>query len=373
MERLNVCVIGYGTVGKSVVEILEGFNDIDVKYIVIKDQKNKCKKNMTIDYEKVINDESVKVVLEMINGDAYDYIVKALKAKKSVISSNKLTICKHLKEYTFLAKKNKVSLLFDASVCGGIPIISNIYKYKRIDPINSLYGIMNGTCNFILDLMNNFDFDFEKALEKAKLLGYAEKDPSSDIMGLDVLRKIIIASEVAYDVSIKSNEVFFYGINNIKKAYLDFLKEHGYTLKLLGYSSYKKASLTIHVMPTALKNSNVMSHVNSNLNMISLNTNSIGDLSMIGQGAGGLATANQMINDLLDFKENKVFEIPDFQEVKLDNLEVATYYIFNNLELFENVKFKVENNVLQTKKITIKQLEEYAKKAKNLFFARIEE
>lgn len=372
-EGLNVCVIGYGTVGKNVVEIIEKLSDINVKYILMKKGSQLTKETMITDYETVLQDESVKVILEMINGDAYEYIVAALKAKKSVISSNKLTICKHLKEYVYLANLNEVSLFFDASVCGGIPIISNIDKYKRSEKITSLKGIMNGTSNFILDLMTNDGFNFDRALKKAKELGYAESDPSADILGYDVLRKIVIASEVAYDLNIDYHKVFTWGINNLKKGYLDFLKEYDYTLKLIGYSKALDDLLDIYVMPVAVKNSDLLSKVNRNLNIACLSTETIGTLAFIGQGAGGKATANQMVNDLLDIKEKKQFKIKVDRRAKINEAERANYFIFNNQSLFESVMAKRLGDVIVTKKITLKELRYYSNKAENLFFARIEE
>jgi homoserine dehydrogenase len=378
---MNVAILGYGTVGKSVVEIINrNFDDINIKYVLVKSLDEGNLEVLTDNYDNIINDDSVDVVLEMINGDnpTYSFITRALKAGKHVISSNKLTIATHLEEYSRLAKENNVQLRYEASVGGGIPNIQGIIKAGRIDYLTSIQGIMNGTGNYILDHVKKDKEDFEVVLQKAIDLGYAEKDPTADIGGYDVQRKIMISSSLAYRGICDLDSVWVTGIENVSLDIINCLDELGYNVKLIGSSIRKDNKYYMSVEPTAYNKESTIANVNENYNLVQIIGDTIGTLEFFGQGAGGDPTANAMVQDLLDIKDNRVDNIVFDTKLEVSKeLDNSYYIVFTTaLEVFKDVVLEQNDMYIKTKKISSKVKEELAILAKQIdgkfFYVRIE-
>ena len=200
---MKIAVLGYGTVGRGVVTIVEGrARGVEVEKILDL-PKNCTQPRMTPNYDEIVDDPSIEVVVECMGGlePAHTFICRALRAHKSVVTSNKAVVAEFFDEFAALALENGVGLFIEASVGGGIPWIASIEKARRIDEISSFSGIMNGTTNYIIDSMAKEGLDFDIALGKAQELGYAERDPSADIDGVDVRNKTIISASVAFDVA----------------------------------------------------------------------------------------------------------------------------------------------------------------------------
>ena len=201
---MKIAILGFGTVGSGVYEIAKTLKNIEVKKVL---EKDLSKINIATDnYDEIINDKEIELVVECMGGlhPAYEFIMQALKSKKSVVSANKAVIAKYLDEFLEAAKENNVEFRFEASVGGGIPCLAGIQKIRRVENIDKFYGIFNGTSNFILDNMYRFENEFFTTLKTAQELGYAEADPSADIDGYDVTNKVIISSALAYDGFIKN-------------------------------------------------------------------------------------------------------------------------------------------------------------------------
>ena len=342
---MNVAILGYGVVGKSVYQIIKThFPDIKIKYVLVKSMTEGDIPEITTDFQKIINDSTVDVVLEMINGDnpAYHFITSALKSGKHVISSNKLTIASHLAEYVSLAQANQVQIKFEASVGGGIYWIQSLLRAIRIDQISEITGIMNGTSNYILDNIKKQQAEFEVVLQKAIELGYAEKDYSADIDGYDVL---------------SLEQPFVMGIRNITLDIIQYLDLKGFNVKLIGSSYRKDNQYYMSVEPYAINKNLPLATVNDNNNLISLKGTTIGQLDFIGQGAGGNPTANAMVSDLLDISEKRYDNLLFNQKMIFnDELQLFEYYIFTTaLNEFQEVAASIEQNVVLTKPITEKQ------------------
>ena len=353
---MKIAILGFGTVGSGVYEIAKTLKNIEVKKVLEKDLN---KINIATDnYDEIINDKEIELVVECMGGlhPAYEFIMQALKSKKSVVSANKAVIAKYLDEFLQAAKENNVEFRFEASVGGGIPCLAGIQKIRRVENIDKFYGIFNGTSNFILDNMYRFENEFFTTLKTAQELGYAEADPSADIDGYDVTNKVIISSALAYDGFIK-NEFPCFTMRNITKEDILYFKKKGLIAKYIGEATTVgdeyEASVMLNLFPTNALEGNVL----SNYNIVTVQSHTMGEVKFYGQGAGKLPTANAIIQDILDIQANISFN-PISIEKKYSysaKLFKHRYVLRSNEELkgdFEKVNKDGNNFYHYTKEIT---------------------
>ena len=227
---MKVAILGYGTVGSGVFEIITNSKSEELKNIEVKSVFARSRDKMhlaTDDINEIINDDEISVVVECLGGlnPAYDFIKRSLESGKHVVTANKAVAAKYLDEFVSLAKENNVKFIFEASVGGGIPWLVNLERTRRVDEINRVYGIFNGTSNYILDNMYRNEQEFDSTLKTAQDLGYAEADPSADIDGGDVINKIILSNALAFDIHIEPNFPT-YSMRNITKHDIDYLKKY---------------------------------------------------------------------------------------------------------------------------------------------------
>ena len=230
---------------------------------------------------------------------AYEYIKAALAAKKNVVTSNKAVVSAHFEKFMTLAAEAGVNFKIEACVCGGIPWIAGIQKVRRIDEISAFWGIMNGTTNYIVYSMLKDGTDFAEVLSKAQELGYAERDPSSDIDGIDVRSKTMISASIAFDV-ICTDQIPMSGIRNLTKRDLAMFGSYDMTIKLFGRGVSNGLSYAVAVEPVAVPLSTIEANVPTNFNVATAVGNTIGELKFYGQGAGGDPTANAVVQDIID-------------------------------------------------------------------------
>lgn len=340
---MKIGILGYGTVGKGVVKIIEeSFPNIKIEHICVKDTTDCLDERFTTDTSVLLN--NIDVLLEMIVGEspAYEIICDALSRGVHVITSNKATVATHLEEFAELAIKNQVQFRFEASVGGGIPWIESCIKAKRIDSIRSVKGILNGTTNYILDRMQKERIDFDECLQDAQRLGYAEQDPSADIDGYDVQRKIMISSSLAYGGIIPYTQFDCVSLRHIKRIDLIHFEEEGYTIKYIGSSFIHDHQVYGSVEPVLIKKNDLFAQVDKNNNVVELIGDTIGSLKFVGQGAGQLPTANAMIQDLLDILDSRKNELHFNHQLQM-NLELCknTYIFCSNQNIFDNTKMDV--------------------------------
>ena len=353
---MKIAILGFGTVGSGVYEIAKNLKNIEVKKVL---EKDLSKINIATDnYDEIINDKEIELVVECMGGlhPAYEFIMQALKSKKSVVSANKAVIAKYLDEFLQAAKENNVEFRFEASVGGGIPCLAGIQKVRRVENIDKFYGIFNGTSNFILDNMYRFENEFFTTLKTAQELGYAEADPSADIDGYDVTNKVIISFALAYDGFIK-NEFPCFTMRNITKEDILYFKKNGYIAKYIGEATTVgneyEASVMLNLFPTNALEGNVL----SNYNIVTVQSHTMGEVKFYGQGAGKLPTANAIIQDILDIQANISFN-PISIEKKYSysaNLFKHRYVLRSNEELkgeFDKIKKDGNNFYHYTKEIT---------------------
>ena len=353
---MKIAILGFGTVGSGVYEIAKNLKNIEVKKVLEKDLN---KINIATDnYDEIINDKEIELVVECMGGlhPAYEFIMQALKSKKSVVSANKAVIAKYLDEFLQAAKENNVEFRFEASVGGGIPCLAGIQKVRRVENIDKFYGIFNGTSNFILDNMYRFENEFFTTLKTAQELGYAEADPSADIDGYDVTNKVIISFALAYDGFIK-NEFPCFTMRNITKEDILYFKKNGYIAKYIGEATTVgneyEASVMLNLFPTNALEGNVL----SNYNIVTVQSHTMGEVKFYGQGAGKLPTANAIIQDILDIQANISFN-PISIEKKYSysaKLFKHRYVLRSNEELkgeFDKIEKDGNNFYHYTKEIT---------------------
>ncbi|MGX4686248.1 homoserine dehydrogenase [Vagococcus sp. JNUCC 83] len=312
---MKIAILGFGTVGSGVYEILQQKNlakKFSVEKIWSRPSDTIEIPNFCSNIEDIINDKDIELVVEVLGGIdvPFELISRMLKSKKHVVTANKAVIAKHYDELTQLAKENGVSLNFEASVGGGIPWIKNVELASRIDTISKCYGILNGTSNFILDTMLKEDEDFDDVLKEAQELGYAEADPSADIDGFDVLNKLIISARKAFDKKLTPDDFFIHSMKQITKDDIHYFKDKGHIVKYIGEITHEEGVITLHAVPETC----IEATIPSNNNIASLEGQTIGTLKFYGQGAGKLPTANAVVQDIIDISKNISYIDTDKEE-----------------------------------------------------------
>lgn len=298
---MDIAILGYGVVGKGVDTIISAQLDSCAVTRILELPDRLSDERMTASFDEIIDDPSIEAIVECMGGvePAHSLIVRALSAGKHVITSNKAVVAAYFGEFVALADEHGVGFFIEASTGGGIPWIASIEKARRIDAISSFSGIMNGTSNFIIDAMLRDGSDFGEALSRAQELGYAERDPSADLDGIDVKNKTIISASVAFDAQC-THDLPVSGIRTITKADMEAFAAQGCVVKLLGRGVCRDGRYAASVEPVALPVDSLEAHVPANFNLITLVGETIGELKFYGQGAGMLPTGNAIVQDLLD-------------------------------------------------------------------------
>ena len=321
MKKINVGLLGCGTVGTGVAKILienKGLirsklgADLTLKYVAdidaTTDRGIKFDKGVFInDPYKIVNDPDIDIVLEMIGGEdiAKDLILKAIDNGKQVVTANKALLAGGSGNDLVKAATGKgVDLAFEASVGGCIPIIKSLRESLAGSSIKSMTGILNGTCNYILSKITDDGSTFKDALAKAQENGYAEADPGLDVDGLDTAHKLAILSSLAYGMEINLDDIYIEGISKVTPADIRFAGEFGYRIKLLAISKNKGNMVEARVHPTMIPFDNLLSNVNGSLNAITINGDAVGKILLYGQGAGMMPTANAVVSDAIDLARN---------------------------------------------------------------------
>lgn len=310
---VKAAILGYGTVGSGVAEVLScnqeliakrAGNPIEVKYILdLRDFPGDPNQEKIVhDYEVIVNDPQIQVVVEVMGGTepAFTFSRRALEAGKSVCTSNKELVARHGTQLQQLAKEHGASYLFEASCGGGIPIIRPLRTSLSADVIDEITGILNGTTNYILSKMIDEGLEFDDVLRDAQQKGYAERNPEADIEGHDACRKIAILSSLAYGKRVDFTDIYTEGITKITSADIRYAKAMGRTIKLLAYSSRQKDQVMAMVAPYLVEKDDPLFAVNGVFNAIFVHGNMLGDAMFYGQGAGKEATASAVVADVAE-------------------------------------------------------------------------
>ena len=336
---MKIGLLGFGVVGRGVYDILAEREDVSVGMILCRRDLGELTAPTTRDMNDILTNPEIDAVVEVMGGlhPAYEYVSAALKAGKHVVTSNKHLLCHYYRELTALAKEYGVTLRGTAAVGGGIPWLTNLEKAARVDRISKVSGIMNGTTNYIMDAMNKSDVDFGDVLKKAQELGYAEADPSADIDGWDIQRKLIISAGVAFGVCLKEEDVPVFGIRNVSAADIRRFQARGLTCKLIASVEKLSDSVAAYVEPTLLAGDALEAAVPANFNLISMEGEYAGKQSFFGQGAGRYPTAYNVVQDLVDIVNGKNrFYTDSFVPAETNNAgALHKYYVRTEAKLPE--------------------------------------
>ncbi len=349
MKKVRIALLGLGNVGKGVWNILQkngeeiaqrsGY-DIEIAKILVRDvNKDRGvkvpKELLTDDFNDIINDDSIEIIVELMGGiePAMEYILKSARKKKNVVTANKMLIATHGKEIFKEIEENGVSINFEASVAGGIPVINGINENLAANKIEEIKGIINGTTNYILTKMTLEGMNFADALKEAQEKGYAEADPTSDVEGHDAAYKLAILAALAFETEVDIKDVYSEGITKISAGDIAYAKEMGYVVKLLAIAKENDGKLELRVHPTMIPSIHPLANVNDAFNAVFIRGNAVGELMLYGRGAGELPTGSAVVGDIISVlrseREGTNINLSHYTDKEVSSMDavIGEYYI----------------------------------------------
>ena len=386
MRKLNIAIIGLGNIGSYLYKYLNDNNKIlteknnclpVVKYVSAK--KKKKKSNIKIKKSQWLNNyldatklKDVDLIVELIGGSegpAKKLVFSALKNKKHVITANKALIAKYGDQLARIAEKNKVNLEFEASVCGGVPIIRSLKEGLIANKISKIYGIFNGTSNYILSSMDKENKSFNEVLIKAQKLGFAEANPASDLNGDDVSSKLKILSSLCFN-SFLNNNIYVEGIKNIDKTDIDNANKLGYKIKLLGFAEQLNNKIYQRVHPTLIKKESYVASIDGVLNAVIIDGKPVGQSTIQGEGAGAAATTSALVSDISSILRGNIkfpFSLSNKERKKLkfQNIDRRLFSAYLRFEVDDKSGILSNiTNIFSRNKVSIKRLVQNPHKSK---------
>ncbi|MEC9205592.1 MAG: homoserine dehydrogenase [Pseudomonadota bacterium] len=385
---INIGICGLGTVGQSSLDHIVKFKnkirsntciDFKVSHVADLEVESKNLSNLDVvttkDAMDLVKNPDISIIIELIGGTtaAYEIITQSIKNGKHVITANKALIAQHGDEIFKLAKESKTFFGFEASVAGAIPIVKTLTENMSNEKIFSVFGIINGTCNYILDQMSTKKLDFETALTEAQTLGYAEADPSFDVGGNDAAHKIAILSSLIYKIPLPHKETYIEGIRDISPMDIKFANELGYSIKHIGITKESNNSVESRVHPMLVPKENILSQVHDVMNAVLIKGERFGSSMLYGHGAGGDATASAVVANLVeainfhqgtDRTNQKISESIGTQNKKIKKIdEIETpFYLRIHAEDVPGVMAEI-TNILAKENISIEAVTQHETEA----------
>ncbi len=317
MARITVGILGLGTVGTGVVKLLSSDPRFRIKWVAVRDKSKPrdvdlSSLRVTDQPNEVVNDPEVEIVVEVAGGieHIYDSIKRAIGNGKHIVTANKEMIARHGSEIFQLAHRNNVTVLFEAAVGGGIPLISTIQRGLQANEISSVAGILNGTTNYILTAMEDSGQSFDEALAGAQQLGFAEADPTNDVEGFDVAYKITILASLAFGRFVDASLVHRQGITRISDLDIAMANEFGYRIKMIGLARRGNGCLDVRAHPMLVPLHHLLASVEGASNAIFISGSAVGEVMLVGPGAGQMPTASAVVGDLINLAS--ALRLPDF-------------------------------------------------------------
>lgn len=351
MKPITIGLLGLGTVGTGVVQIIQNHQDklmhqvgcpIEIKRILVKDlnkerEMDLASELLTTSPMEIISDPEIDIIIEVIGGveDTYLLLMQALKNKKHIVTANKDLMAVYGPELLRTASKNGCDLFYEASVAGGIPILRSLVDGLASDYITKIMGIVNGTTNYIMTKMTKEKVSYQDALNDAQKLGFAEADPTADVDGLDAARKMAILATLGFSMNIGLDDVKVQGITTVSEEDLALCKKLGYTMKLLGVANRCDQKVEVSVQPTLLPEEHPLATVNDEYNAVYVYGEAVGETMFYGPGAGSLPTATAVVSDLVAIMKNMRLNvngqsavIPQFEKkLKTDEEMISKYFL----------------------------------------------
>ena len=388
MKRLNIAIIGLGNIGSYLFNYLNKNKKIlskknncipNVLFVSAKNKKRKrkikIKKKLWLkNYLDATKDKNVDLIIELIGGSegaAKKLVFNALKNKKHVVTANKALIAKYGDKLAEIAEKNKVNLEFEAAVCGGVPIIRSIKEGLIANKINKIFGIFNGTSNYILSSMDKQNKDFDEVLNNAKNLGYAESNPSADLNGDDVAAKLKILTSLCFN-SYLNNNIHVEGIKDIDKTDINNANKLGYKIKLLGYSEQINNKIYQRVHPALIKKSSYVASIDGVLNAVIVDGKPVGKNIIQGEGAGPAATTSALVSDISSILRGNIkfpFSISNKERkrLKFENISKRSFSAYLRFEVLDKSGVLSNiTNIFSKNNVSIKRLIQNPNKNKKI-------
>ena len=386
MRTLNIAIIGLGNIGGYLFKYLQDNKKIlteknnclpVIKYVGVKNLKKRRKikfrkTQLLKNYLEATKKKDVDLIVELIGGaegPAKKLVFNALKNKKHVVTANKALIAKYGDQLAKIAEKNKVNLEFEASVCGGVPIIRSLKEGLIANKISKIYGIFNGTSNYILSSMDKDDKSFDEVLANAQKLGFAESNPAADLNGDDVSSKLKILSSLCFNSFLNDN-IYVEGIKNINKADIDNAKKLGYKIKLLGFAELLNNKIYQRVHPTLIKKNSYVASIDGVLNAVIVDGKPVGQSTIQGEGAGAAATTSALVSDISSISRGNIkfpFSLSNRERKKLkfENIDRRLFSAYLRFEV-EDKSGILSNitNIFSRNKVSIKRLVQNPHKSK---------
>lgn len=369
---MRIALLGLGTVGRGVYDYILARDDMELAYVMSLTLFDGIPCPIAQSIEEILADDSVDTVIEVIGGlhPAYEWVTASLRAGKNVITANKLLIAAHYRELVELAAAHGVALRCTAAAGGGIPWLTTLERTIHQEPVTRISGIMNGTTNFILDTMHATGGSFADALAEAQRLGYAERDPSADISGADIRRKLVISSNIAYGRVLDENEVDVFGIETISDEDIVAFRRMGRVCKLFAASRKLENATVAYIEPSLMTPAMPESAIPTNNNIISLTGERIGKQSFYGQGAGRYPTAYNVLQDCVDVCRGlRVFYTDRLVPSTVDNTSVRRrYYVRTNgmdAWLQANIDKMLDRGII-TREVSVAEVHAWARERKTV-------
>lgn len=343
MKKVGIAILGLGVVGSGTYKILTEHRDfykqvhgIDFKVENVLERNREralslgvAAENIASNIAEICSNSEVDIVVEVMGGvePAKSFVLAALNAGKSVVTSNKELFCKYSHELEKAAKKNNCGLFFEASCVGGVPVIRTLLDNLQGNKITSMIGIINGTTNYILTKMSDCGASYEKVLEEAQSLGYAEADPTADVEGFDAAYKLSILSSLAFHTKIPFSKVYREGITAIDPCDIEYGKKLGYVMKLLAVGKNSDSGIEVRVHPAFVNSSHPLAAVNDSFNAVYVTGDSVGDIMLYGRGAGALPTGSAIVGDIIYCATHDNFNYSTFNNTA--DADPATKFLTN--------------------------------------------
>ena len=367
---MKIGLLGFGVVGRGVYEITASRDDMQVVKVLCLEDISLPDAEAVKDFDQILNDDTIDTVVEAMGGlhPAYEFVRAAMEAGKNVVTSNKALVCTFYDELLPLAERMGVKFRSTAAVGGGIGWLSELERVRRVENVSMVGGIMNGTCNYILDSMTRLGLDYSEALRQAQDLGYAEANPSTDVEGIDTWHKLILSANIAFGVSLDRSSVPAAGISKISAEDVAAFTDHGYVCKLVSHGTQSASGYTAYVQPTLFPNTALEAAVPTNYNLITLDGKVSGRQSFYGQGAGRYPTAYNVVQDCVSILSGKGFYCPYGRKVSAKNDTRLRYYVRGN---WQGETTDNWGNAVITAPVSVEVMHNWLKENPNAFIAAL--
>ena len=369
---MKIGLLGFGVVGKGLYDLTQSRDDIQIAKVLCLEDISLPDAEATKNFQDILEDDTIDTVVEAMGGlhPAYEFVRAAMEAGKNIVTSNKALVASFYDELIPLAKEKGLLFRCTAAVGGGIGWLSEVERSRRSQTLTKVGGIMNGTCNYILDSMTRLGLDYDVALKQAQELGYAEANPYTDVAGIDTWHKVILSSNIAFGVSLVNETVPVTGISNIKAADIAAFTEHGYVCKLISTGKCVDGKISAYVQPTLVKVGEPESAVPANFNLITFEGTASGRMSFYGQGAGRYPTAYNVVQDCTDELQGKGFYSVYGGKVAAENDDELCYYVRGAKDAWiAEIAAETWGDAVVTKPVTVEAMHQWLANNPEAFIA----